>query len=141
MCKKEGDEILQCHVKFARFIAQRIDASKSQYTVNAGQEAKNLARDINHVSGLLSTNAERMAFELDSFVRGLRKIQVKVEKEQSLAERSLLKPIARIFATLTPSTSGTARHCPDSKVLGGALADTSLREAASVFRVMDSGAS
>jgi hypothetical protein len=122
-------------------MAQRIDdASKSQYTVNAGPEATNLAKDISETSGFLSTNVERMTRDLRSFVSTLEKIQVKVEKKR-LAEqilrwlKLLFKAIAKVFATLTPSISGTVRHHSDPRVRGGVLADTALRQAASEFRV------
>jgi hypothetical protein len=122
-------------------MAQRIDdTAESQYTVNAGPEATKLAKDISKASGFLSTNVERMTRDLRLFVSTLEDIQVKVEKKR-LAEqilrwlKLLFKAIANIFATLTPSISGTVRHHPDPKVRGGALAGTALRQAASEFRV------
>jgi hypothetical protein len=111
-------------------MAQRIDdASKSQYTVDPGLEATKLAQHISKASGFLSTNVNVMTRELRSFVSILEKIRVKAEK------KSLFKAVATIFATLTPSISGTIRHQPDPKVRGRALADTALGQAASVIRV------
>jgi hypothetical protein len=89
--------------------------------VNAGPEttARELAKDISKTSGFLSTNVNKMTLDLGSFVSTLEKIQVKVEKGRTLSERIL--------------------RC-DSRVRGRVLSDTALGQAASVFRVMDSGA-
>jgi hypothetical protein len=120
-----------------------------------GPGTTELAKKIRKASALLSTHVSQMTFDLKSFVSNLKtaqaaaekeRTQVAVEKERSLAERilwwlkSLFKAIATIFATFSPSTSGTHRHHPDPKVRGGALADTALGQAASEFCTMDSGA-
>ena len=148
MCSKEAAEVLQCHVKFASLMAQRIDdASKSQDNVICeSPEARELAKGIYKASGFLSTNVDRMTFELDSFVSALTKMQVAVERERSIVERilrwlkTMFKAIATIFAKLTPPISAIIRHHPDPKVQGCSLADTALRQAASVFSTVDSGA-
>ena len=137
LCSKETDEILQYQVRFASLMAQRIDdASRSQGNLICDSpEAKELAEDINKASGLLSTNVERMTYELCSFVSVLEKMQ---GKELSLLERILLwlesmfNAIAAIFATIA-SISDIVSHCPDPKVRGCALALTALGQAASVL--------
>jgi hypothetical protein len=144
VCSQEAHEILQHHVRFASLMAQRIDdASKSQDNlISDSPEARDLAKDISKASGLLSTNVDRMTYELDSFVNALKNIQVTaatVAREKSLVERilqwlkSMFKAIATIFATLTPSISAIVRHHPDPKVRGCALSNTTLGQAASVF--------
>ena len=154
LCSQESDEILQYHVRFASLMAQRIDdASKTQDNlISDSPEARELAEEISKASGLLSTNVERMTYEIDSFVSALKKMKVAVEtqkplgKERSLVERvlrwlkSMFKAIAAIFAKLTPSIPVIARHHPDPKVRGSVLADTALGQAASVFCRVDSGA-
>ena len=148
MCSLEALEILQHHVRFASLMAQRIDdATKSRDNViSDSPEARQLAKDIGKASGLLSTNVERMTYELESFVTALKNVQVTVAKEKSLVERilqwlkSMFKAIATIFATLTPSISAIVRHHPDPKVRGCALSNTTLGQAASVFCKAGSGA-
>jgi hypothetical protein len=129
-------------------MAQRIDdASKSRDNLICDSpEARKLAKDISNASGLLSTNVDRMTFELDSFVSVLKKMQVTVARERSLVERilrwlkSMFKAIATIFATLTPSISDIVRHHPDPKLRGCALSNTALGQAASLFCGVNSGA-
>ena len=86
------------------------DASKSQYELKYPlAETTKLAEDIRNTSSSLSTNVERMTYDLESFVSALEKVQVTMQKEQSLAKR-----IATIFATLSPFISSTDHHHPDS---------------------------
>jgi hypothetical protein len=129
-------------------MAQRIDdASKSQGNlISDSPEARQLAKDISHASGLLSTSVDRMTFELDSFVVALKKMQVTVAKERSLVDRilrwlkTMFKAIATIFASLTPSISQIVRYHPDPKIRGSALSNTTLGQAASVFCKVNPGA-
>ena len=129
-------------------MAQKIDdASKFQYDVKYnGPGTTELAKDIRDASGLLSMHVDQMVYDLKSFVSTLKTTQVMVKKERSLVERilrwlkSLFKAIITIFATFSPSTSGTHRHHLDPKVQGRTLVDTALGQAASVFCTTDSGA-
>ena len=131
-------------------MAQRIDyASKFQYNVNAGPDATKLndfTEDINRASGFLSTNVEKMIFELGSLVSSLKKAQLTVEKERSLAERilgwlkSLFKAISTVSVALTRPISRIVRHHSDPKVEVYALDDTPLRQGASDIWKGESGA-
>ena len=120
-------------------MAQRFDdASTSRYELSDDNiETMRLARDIRNASSLLLTNVGRMQYELQTFVSILRKekVRVTVQKEGSLAKR-----VATIFATLSPSVSGTIHHHPDPKIRESRLAETSLGKAASEFCKVDSGA-
>jgi hypothetical protein len=128
-------------------MAQKIDdASKSQYNVNAGPEATKLTKDINRASRTLSIIVTQMTYDLNSFVSTLEKIQVKVKKEGSLAERILrwlkspFKAITTIFASRTPPISGTARHHADPNLRERGLVNTALGQATSKFCRVDAGA-
>ena len=121
-------------------MAERFDdASKSQYGLKDDDdlETTRLAKDIRNTSRSLLTFVERMTYDLRSFVSILQKekVQVTVQQEQSLA-----KQILTIFATLSSSTSDTARHHLDPKIQGSMLANTALGQAASEFCRMNSGA-
>jgi hypothetical protein len=102
-CSNETNAILQCHVRFASLMAQRIDdASKSQYNLKYDDsETMRLANDISEAADSLSTYVTKMKDNLNSFVSVLEEIQVTVKKEPSLAEqilgwlKYLFKAIAR----------------------------------------------
>ena len=70
LCSNATNEILQYHVQFASLMAQPIDdASESQYDlIDDDLETTRLAKDIRKASSSLSTNVERMTYELESFV-------------------------------------------------------------------------
>ena len=108
LCSNATNEILQYHVQFASLMAQRIDdASESQYDLmDDDLETTRLAKDIRKASSSLSTNVERMTYELESFVSTLERVQVTMQKEQSLAKR--------IAATSFSFIYSTDRHHPDS---------------------------
>jgi hypothetical protein len=85
------NKILQCHVRFASLMAQRIDdASESQYNSRYDDsETTRIANDISEASRSLSINVTDMMNNLDSFVSVLEEVQVTVKKEPSLVERIL----------------------------------------------------
>ena len=119
-------------------MAQRFDdASTSRYELNDDIETMRLARDIRNASRLLLTQVEQMQYGLQTFVSILRKEKVRVRGHK---EGSLAKRVATIFATSSPSVSGTIHHHPDPKVRRSSLAHTALRQVAYESCKVDSGA-
>ena len=119
-------------------MAQRFDdKSKFQYDLTEDfLETTRLAKYIRKATSLLSTNVERMKYELQTFVSILQKekLQVTAQKRQSLAKR-----VATFFAT-SRSISGTVHHHPDPKIRESRLAEAAPGQAASEFCTVDSGA-
>ena len=137
------NRFLQSHGLFASLMAQWIDdASKFQYDLMYDgplAETTKLVEDIRNISSFLSTHVTEMTYELESFVSALEVVRVTVQKERVKKEQSLAKRITTIFATLSPSISGTDRHHPDPKIRRSSLANTALGQAASEFCRVDSG--
>ena len=147
-CSNATNAILQCHVRFASLMAQRIDdASKSQYNLKYDDsETTRLADDIRGASRSLSAHVTKMKGILNKFVTILEKAQVTVKKEPSLVERilgwlkSLFKAIARMFAIFCPPISALLLHSAEPKVQKTAFAFSTLGKAAATFCPPDSGA-
>jgi hypothetical protein len=145
-CSNATNEILQCHVRFASLMAQRIDdASKSQYNLTYDDsETTRLAKDISEASRSLSINVSKMMCNLGSFVSVLEEAQVTVKKEPSLVERILgwlkylFKVIARILATVCPPIPALLPSAKPKAQKSGPPAST-LREAAAKFCTADPG--
>ncbi|KAF8497559.1 hypothetical protein F5888DRAFT_297945 [Russula emetica] len=145
-CSNETNAILQCHVRFASLMAQRIDdASVSQYNLKYDDsETTRLAKDISEAADSLSTYVAKMKENLNSFVSVLEEIQVTVKKEPSLAEqilgwlKYLFKAIARILATVCPPISALLPHSAEPKVQKLAPAVSALGKAAGEFCTADS---
>ena len=144
-CSNATNKILQCHVRFASLMAQRIDdAPKSRYKLKT-DETTRLANDIRVASCSLSIHVTKMKDNLASLVSALEKVQVTVKKERSLAERilgwlkSLFKAIARIFATFCVPISGLL-HSAEPEVLKSVLAVSTLRKAAATICAAEVGA-
>jgi hypothetical protein len=147
-CSNATNAILQCHVRFASLMAQRIDdASKSQNNLKYDDsKTTRLANDISEASRSLSIHVTTMKGNLNKLVSILEKVQVTVKKERSLAERilrwlkSLFKAIARVFATYCPRLSDLLLHCAEPIVQKSAYTVSTLRKAAAKFCAADSGA-
>jgi len=139
-CSNTTNEILQCHVRFASLMAQRIDdASKSQSNLKYDdRETTRLAKSINKKSRSLSVYVTNMMDNLATFVSHLEKAQVAVKK-QSWAEwimgwlKSLFRAIARIFATYCPPVSAFLLHSAGPKAQTSAFAVSTLGKAAATF--------
>ena len=141
ICSNAANEILQCHVRFASLMAQRIDdASESQYNLRYNEETTRLANDISDAADLLSTYVTKMQENLNSFVSTLEEVQTTMKKEPSRVERilrwlkSLFKVVARIIAIVCPPVSALL---PQSKARNAVSA---LGEAAREFCRADPGA-
>ena len=147
-CSNETNKILQCHVRFAYLMAQRIDdASNSHYNLKYNEsETSRLASDISASADSLSTFVTKMKDNLNSFVSVLEELQVTVKREPSLAEqilgwvKSLFKAIARILATVCPPISALLHHSAAPKVQKSAVVVSTLGQAAAIFCAGDSGA-
>lgn len=140
--------LLQCHVRFAYLMAQRIDdASKSRFKglKYDGSETTKLASDINQASRSLSLLVTRMKDNLSSFVSVLEEIEVSAKKERTLTGRilgwlkSLFKALARIFVTLGPLLSPLL-HPVAPGVCGTGPTASTLWRAAAAFCGPASGA-
>ncbi|KAF8497561.1 hypothetical protein F5888DRAFT_297765 [Russula emetica] len=148
LCSNATNAILQCHVRFASLMAQRIDdVSKSHYNLKFhDSETKRLANDISEASRSLSINVTKMKHDLNSFVSVLEEVQVTVKKQRSLVKRilgwlkSVLKAIARIFATFGPPISAVLLCSPEPSLQMLAFAVSALGKAATILCAADSGA-
>ena len=120
-------------------MAQRFDdTSKSQYNWKDDDlGTMRLAKNIRKASSSISTNVERLKYELQTFVSLLRKVKVQVTLQ---TEESPAKRIGTFFATSSRPISGTVRHHPDPKIRGSSLANTAPGQAAFEFCRVDSGA-
>jgi hypothetical protein len=85
LCSDMTNVILQCHVRFAFLMAERIDdASRPQSSLNYdSSETTRLADNISTSASSLSEYVERMKDDLESFVSDLEDVQFTLKKELS----------------------------------------------------------
>jgi hypothetical protein len=147
-CSNEANAILQCHVRFASLMAQRIDdASKSRHKLKYDHsETTRVASDISASADSLSTYVIKMKDNLNSFVSVLEEVQVTVNRDRSPAGqivgwlKSLFNTIARILAIVCPPISALLRHSAEPDVQRSAVVVSTLGQAAAIFCAVDSGA-